>query len=119
MSDKYTPVTFLDSEGNEISNDPVWLARRTLAQHGVEDITETSTEKASAEAEATSTSDDESIAEDYSKFDGKQLKELAKERDISIKGLKTVGEVRQALIAADAATEDEDEDDDSSGEAAE
>ena len=123
MSDnKYEPVTFEDSEGNVISNDPVWLAKQTLKQYGVEEqSTEASAPAASETTQTASTSDDESMVEDYAKFDGAALKKLAKERNVDIKGLKTVGEVRQALIAADAATDEDedDEDDNESDESAE
>ena len=32
---KYEPVVFLDSAGNEISNDPVWHAQKVMREAGV------------------------------------------------------------------------------------
>lgn len=82
-------VTFLDAEGNEISNDPRWQARKLLGL---------------------SSGADEEMPEDespYASLGGAELKKLAQERGVDIKGLKKVGEVRAALEAADAADEEE------------
>lgn len=45
---------------------------------------------------------DDNGARTYKELDGKGLKALAAERNVDISGLKKVGEVRSALIAADA-----------------
>lgn len=95
---KHTPVTFLNSRGEVITNDPVVKAQMLL---GI-----------STPAGA---SDEEEIDTDpYNSLKGAELKTLAAERGVDIKGLKTVGEVRDALREADkeeeSAGEDEDED---------
>lgn len=113
MKLKHTPVVFKDANGNLITNDPVLKAHQTLGQ----DISEFLTEPPTSAGVGTATrraSDDEEIDTDpYNDLNGKELKQLAGDRGVSIKGLKTVGEVRQALRDADAAAEaDDDEDDD-------
>lgn len=123
MTDKnYEPVTFLDAEGNEISNDPVWHARNTLASAGVD---ESSLDSSSVELQAEIDSKDAEIAalkaaleakdsldadednkddgDDYDKLGGKELQALAKDRNVDIKGLRKVSEVRNALREADKA----------------
>lgn len=119
-------VTFLSADGEEISNDPRWIAERTLAEAGVEDTTDNSAElqelideqqeelealrtklaalEAAEELEDDGDEDDET---DYSKITGKDLVDLAKSREIALKhedgtSLKA-GEVRAALAAQDKA----------------
>lgn len=116
MKLKHTPVIFKDANGNLITNDPVLKAHQTLG----EDISEYLTEPPSSTGVGTATraADDEEIDTDpYNDLNGKELKQLAGDRGVSIKGLKTVGEVRQALRDADAAAEadDDEEDDDENG----
>ena len=83
----HKPVTFLDADGNVISNDPVWRAQQLLGVESDEDMPEDqSTEDSSP----------------YEGMSGKELKELAAERNIDITGLRKVSEVRAALEAADA-----------------
>ena len=131
MKTKYEPVVFEDSQGNPISNDPLWLAQQRLAQAGVELPEDNSAELeaqlnqkneeieslraalAAKEAEEASDlePDDEAPKADvdddgnrtYKELDSRGLKALAGEREVDISGLKTVGEVRKALIDADAA----------------
>lgn len=107
-------VTFLNAAGEEISNDPRWHAQRTLEAAGMQTPTgssalvdENATLRARiAELEAAQKQgvededsdpedkDDSDVDDEYSKMSGKELKAYAKENDIDIKGLKTVGEVR-------------------------
>lgn len=109
-------VTFLNAAGEEISNDPRWHARRTLEAAGMQTpavssalVDENAALKAKiAELEAAAAQksqgvedddpadedDDAETQDEYSKMNGKELKAFAKEHDIDIKGLKTVGEVR-------------------------
>lgn len=103
MSDKYVPVVFEDSEGNTISNDPVYRAQQTLAAAGVS-FAESQPEQLATNARAADDVDlGDDDAEDYKAFDGTELKAMADERGVDRKGLKTVGELRQALISADEA----------------
>lgn len=125
MAKAEKPVTFLSAEGEEISNDPRWLAERTLREAGVE-ATDDNTEElrqelaakdqelealraqlAAKELEENLEDDGEEDETDYSKITGKDLVDLAKSRDIALKhedgsSLKA-GEVRAALAAQDQA----------------
>jgi hypothetical protein len=89
----YKPVVFEDSQGNEISNDPVYQAQKLLEQ------------QFGANGRQPRYPDDESLVPDdeYNDMNGAELKKLAKERGVDISGLKTVGEVRTRLREADAA----------------
>lgn len=107
----YEPVVFEDSQGNVISNDPVFLAQRTLRAAGItlEDQSPktqsatTSSDDSSESIEETSEEDrDESGARTYKELKGGDLKAYANERGVDITGMKTVGEVREALRKADA-----------------
>lgn len=125
MAPKHEAVTFLSATGETISNDPVWLAERTLREAGVEDTTDNSDELReeleakdrelealraqlkAKELEESLEEEEENPAGDYSDVTGQDLVNLAKERGISLKGedgakLKA-GEVRAALIAQDQA----------------
>jgi hypothetical protein len=109
-------VTFLNSAGEEISNDPRWHAKRTLEAAGIQSpavssalVAENAALQARiAELEAAAAShgvdedidddDDEDETEDqFRKMSGKELQAFAKENDLDIKGLKTVGDVRSRL----------------------
>lgn len=120
--EKYQPVVFLDSAGNEISNDPVWHAQKTLRAAGVsfensqpdaqarlleQQNAATDDDDAELEAEAAEPEQDvdESGARTYKELKGADLKSLANSRGVDITGAKTVGDVRKALIAADAPAE--------------
>src|ERR1044071_8224137 len=106
MKLNHTPVIFKDANGNLITNDPVLKAHQTLGQ----DISEFLTEAPTSAGVGTPprANDDEEIDTDpYNALNGKELKKLAGDRGVNIRGLKTVGEVRQALRDAD---DDEDED---------
>lgn len=125
MAPKHEAVTFLSATGETISNDPVWLAERTLREAGVEDTTNNSDELreeleakdrelealraklAAVEAQEELEDEDEDESKDYADVKGKALVDLAKERGISLKhedgsALKA-GEVRAALAAQDQA----------------
>lgn len=103
-------VTYLDAEGNEISNDPRWIAQQYLREQGVteeeEDAAEedNETEAQGDEGQEQTSYDEEGSEEevvDYDSLNGKELKALAKERGVDITGLTKVSEVREALRAAD------------------
>lgn len=80
---KTETVTFLNSRGEVISNDPVWKAQQLL---GIKP----------------DDSDEEMLDENpYANMTARELKDLAAERGVDISGLKKVGEVREALAAAD------------------
>lgn len=101
-------VVFEDSQGNEISNDPKWHAKHLLGvEHSDGELAAKDAEIEALKAKiAALEAADESEGEeprDYAELDQKELKALAAERDIDIAGLKTVGELRQALVNADAA----------------
>lgn len=108
MSDAtYEPVVFQNSLGEEISNDPIWHAKRTLEQAGITLPAEQQSVAANAAAAARNDEDDDldgdedEKPEDYKKFDGPALKKIAKDRGIDISGFGKVGELRAALIQAD------------------
>lgn len=119
-ADEDEVVVFLDSQGNEISNDPRWYARKQLKSEGV-DIEALQAELATLRAQLGSqggqpvspqelVSNDEDIEDeesegDYSDVKGSALVKLAKERgiELSVEGKKlTASEVRKALAAQDA-----------------
>lgn len=100
-------VVFELPDGTEVSNDPRWLARKTLASTGVDiDAMQAKIAELQAqidEANAASEEDDDQTNEDGDEFDklnGKELKALAAERNVDISGMTKVGEVRDALRAA-------------------
>lgn len=109
-------VTFLDAEGNEISNDPRWHAQKVLAEAGldsnakVDELQATVAEKdaeleqlraALAAAESIADEDDDAETEDeFSKLTGPELKEAAKQRGVDIKGIRKASEVRAKLREA-------------------
>lgn len=88
MGEKYTPVIFENSLGETISNDPIFLAQRTLKAAGITGATRPDDH-------------DEYMPSAYDELKGSELKALALERGVDITGLKTVGQVREALTAAD------------------
>ena len=107
-------VTFLNSAGEEVSNDPRWLAKKNLANSGTDvDALQAENEalKARLAALETGATDDSAgvdedeaqkdDGDDYDKLDGKALKALAGERGVDIKGMTKVSEVRAALREAD------------------
>lgn len=120
-------VVFLDADGNEISNDPRFLARKTLEAAGVDTNSagdeELKAENARLQAQiaellaAAGKSEDleddgeaegdySDVKGDYSDVKGKDLVNLAKERGIELTadGKKlTAPEVRAALVAQDKA----------------
>lgn len=111
MKLNHTPVVFKDANGNLITNDPVLRAHQTLGQDISEFLVEAPT--SAGVGDVSRTADDEEIDTDpYNDLGGKELKQIAGERGVSIRGLKTVGEVRQALRDADAAEDEDDEEDD-------
>lgn len=104
MSDNYVPVVFEDSLGNEISNDPVWLARRTLEQYqATAGYNQGPLVPASQQDDGDDDLDAPEGPEDYKGLNGTALKELAAERGVDITGLTKVGQVRSALIEDDTA----------------
>lgn len=118
-------VTFQNSLGETISNDPRWYARKTLAADGVDvDTLQAENEALRAQLAALSAAqpgavgqvidagDDEEDDENdgtgpYDSVTGPALGKLAKERGIELKhedGTKLkAGEVRAALVAQDEA----------------
>lgn len=112
---EYQAVVFLDSAGNEISNDPIWHAQKRLAEAGLGDGPTPQVGVAvGIPAVPLGASDDDSIDSatpadldssgnrTYKELNGQELQALAKERNVDITGLKKVGEVRDALKKADA-----------------
>jgi len=111
MKLKHTPVIFKDAAGNLITNDPVLRAHQTLGEDISEYLTEAPT--SAGVGDVSRTNDDEEIDTDpYNELGGKELKKLAADRGVNIRGLKTVGEVRQALRDADEAEDESDDDED-------
>jgi hypothetical protein len=115
------PVVFLDSAGNEISNDPVWHAQKTLRDRGISfDASQPETmQRAPQDTAAASDEDDLDVPEappepavdddgnrTYKELSGAELKSLANNRGVDTKGLTKVGQVRNALMEADAAERD-------------
>lgn len=105
MSDNYEPVVFENSEGTEISNDPVWHARKTLEQYNAlpPQLQSAAGNAARDDDGDDLEGDDEDRIEDYKSFDGAALKKLAKQRSLDTTGLKTVGDLRARFIELDAA----------------
>ena len=113
MAEKHKPVIFEDSAGNIISNDPIYLAQKTLEAAGVSFENSQPNELADAAKQAAKTEEtpaetvEESLDDDgnrdYDELDGKGLMSLASERGVDITGLKKVAQVREALIADDTA----------------
>jgi hypothetical protein len=100
MKIKHKPVVFRAADGSLITNDPVLRAHQMLG----EDISEFLNDEAGVEAASARTHDDEDIDTDpYADMTGAQLKDEAKKRSVDIKGLTKVGQVRDALRAADEA----------------
>lgn len=110
-------VVFLDSEGNEISNDPVWHAKRTIeARGGAVTFADSQPEALAAELKKQA-ADDDALGDDdesgkdqdldeaghrtYKELDAKALKAEADAREIDRSGFTKVGELRAALIEAD------------------
>lgn len=92
MADEnYEPVVFENSLGEQISNDPVFLAQRTLEAAGLQNN------------RFAPFGGDEPMPGPYDDLNGKELKKLAEDREVDISGLRTVGEVRKALEADDVA----------------
>jgi hypothetical protein len=111
------PVVFLDAEGNEISNSPVWLARQTLKNAGVAfegsqpaQLQAALAADAAPAAVAHSDDDDDldDVTEDLDEAGNRTYKELvrgelasyAKSRGVEVSG-KKAGAVRDELIAQD------------------
>lgn|SRR5690606_15410529 len=104
-------VTFLDSRGRVISNDPRFHLRKmqeqeearlaNLQQQEVEATEEQPSEEADEAAEEEPTEDDEDKAQgdDLDELRGKELKALAAEEGVDITGLTKVSQVREAIRA--------------------
>lgn len=112
-------VTFLNSAGEIISNDPRYKAKKLLAEAGdtaddgeLRDALSASEQEnqslreqlAALQAQAASGVEDlgeddgeDEDEDDFSTMNGKELQAYAKENGHDIKGLKTVGEVRARL----------------------
>lgn len=106
MADQYEPVTFLNSAGEVISNDPIYLAQQQLAAAGLINPQVTPVVPVAHDDDELGEDSDEDKV-DYATLNGPQLKALAKERGVDIKGLRTVGEVRKALADAEAEADEE------------
>lgn len=115
-------VVFLNAAGEEISNDPRWLARKTLEQAGESDnakdarIAELEAKIAELEAAKTASTDESGGVEEddnpdqenpYASVKGDDLKVLAKDRGISLRNddgtTKRASQVRDELAAQDIA----------------
>ena len=94
-------VTFEDSSGNTISNDPNYLALERLKAAGI-----------STEGGARTPADhDEELTTPYDHLKQTELKDLAKKHGVDIKGVKTLGELRGRLDDADLDLSESDEED--------
>ena len=89
-------VTFLNSAGEEVSNDPRWHARKTLESYGGKEVV------------------DFDIPGPYDELEGAELKALTKERGIKTTGFRKASQFRDALEAWDDAQEEHDDDSDDS-----
>lgn len=95
---EYEPVVFENSEGEEVSNDPVWKAQRVLDEHKAN---QPEVEEHDDEDDDLDEGDDS--PEDYKGFSGKAVGKLLADREgIDRANIKTVGQARAALIADDA-----------------
>lgn len=83
------PVVFLDADGNEISNDPRFHARKFSEQ---EEERRRNLENAADEEEIQT--------DDLDGLKGAELKKVAEDEDVDISGLKKVGEVKDAIRQA-------------------
>jgi len=107
-------VTFLDSRGRVISNDPRFHLRKMQEQEearlanlqqqeveATEESEEQPSEEADEAAEEEPTEDDEDKAQgdDLDELRGKELKALAAEEGVDITGLTKVSQVREAIRA--------------------
>lgn len=109
---EHKPVVFLNSRGEEVSNDPIWHAQKTLREAGVS--FDASQPLVQQQQLRTLASDDDALGDDveqdvdsdgartYKELDKEALKSLAAARGVDISGMRRVGEVRDALRAADA-----------------
>ena len=97
-SNTHKPVVFENSLGETISNDPVFLAQRTLASYGLSEPTPEAPEVDDQEEDDS----EEDLVEDYTGFDSKDLKVLAAERGVDMSNIKKLGALRSALMALDA-----------------
>ena len=87
-------VTFQNSAGEEISNDPRWHAKRVLEEAGM------------------SKAEDFDIPGPYDSItDGKELKQLAKDRGISTVGIRKASVIRDLLEQWDEDQEKSEDDD--------
>jgi len=123
MSD-YKPVVFENSLGETISNDPIYLAQKTLEAQGISftasqpvDLQSQLASKAGSEGsptEGTAPADDpdaevedtdDDAPRDYTDLSGKALASYAKERGLSLKdedgNTKKVGAIRAELVELD------------------
>ena len=108
MADNEKYVTFLDADGNEISNDPRWHAEKVLQASGVNvEAMQAKIAELQAKVDAANNTDitddgDDESEDDLAKLKGPELKALAKERGVDISGMTKVSEVREALRTAQA-----------------
>lgn len=128
LKDK-SPVVFLDADGNEISNDPLWHAQKVMRDRGIPfgasqpTEAEVQTDELSGGNgqsgnpatppqgqvnEQTQSDDDDELEQDddtptYADVKGKDLTELAKSRGVELTPGIKAGEVRAALIEQDKA----------------
>lgn len=97
---EHQPVVFENSQGEEVSNDPVWIAQKTLERYGVQQGVAFGQVRPERPADS-----DEPLLDTskYNDLSGAELKKLAEDRGVDISGLKTKGQVREALATADEA----------------
>lgn len=118
IDDEKGEVVFFDSEGNEISNSPTWLAKKTLEAAGIAfaqsqpaDL-QAALVAQSAPAAVAHNDDDETLDDEtpedtddagnrtYKELVKGELASFAKSRGVEVKG-RTAREVRDDLIAQD------------------
>lgn len=92
MSDVYKPVVFELPDGTEVSNDPYFHFQKQQAQ--------LDENKARLRAERDKADDEDLHTDELDELKGAELKKLAEDEDVDIKGLTKVGEVKAAIREA-------------------
>lgn len=92
MSDDRKPVVFELPDGTEVSNDPLFHQQQFLKQDAEN--------KARLQMERDAADNEDIHTDELDGLKGAELKALAEEEDVDIKGLTKVGEVKAAIREA-------------------